>query len=389
VVATNGNNTMTILRNTAPHSNVGSAWAPRAPQLAEWARQRLVNRRDAWGAYRPLGRREHGNSWTAPAKRDRDRVLLTEALLRRHFAAARPEHVLGLHSTSPGNTSLWGALDIDWHGPTSTAPAVNLAAALAWYDRLRGLGLLPLLTDSNGQGGYHLRVLFRQPVPTAKVFAFLRWLVRDHAALGLPQAPETFPKQAALPVRPDGTAGYGNWLRLPGRHHTREHWSRVWDGAAWLEGEAAALYLLALHGDDPALIAAVVVAPRPRLAPPPPAALPRPLPDDQLARRIWAYLARLPAGLGEGQRRDDHGYNFAAFLVRDLALTDALALPWMREWDARNGVAKGEAQLLKLLKNAHDYGRNPVGCGLHRPVLPRRGRAGRHPLRHIRITVEA
>jgi hypothetical protein len=148
-------------------------------------------------------------------------------------------------------------------------------------------------------------------------------------------------------------------------------------------------HILALRGDDPALIPAMVAAARPRPVLPAPAALPRPLPEDQLARRIRAYLVKLPAGLGEGQHRDDHGYNFAAFLVRDMALTDAEALPWMREWDGRNAVAKGEAQLQKLLASARAYGRNAVGCGLNTPMRPRRGQPGRHPLRHIRITVEA
>jgi hypothetical protein len=89
------------------------------------------------------------------------------------------------------------------------------------------------------------------------VYAFLCWLVADHATLGLAEAPETFPKQAA--VAPPGQAGqFGNWLRLPGRHHTRDYWSRVWDADAgrWLGGNRAIDHILSIQGDDPGLIPA-------------------------------------------------------------------------------------------------------------------------------------
>ena len=46
--------------------------------------------------------------------------------------------------------------------------------------------------------------------------------------------PETFPKQAELSI----DTPYGNYVRGPGRHHKRNHWSRIYDSAsnAWLEG---------------------------------------------------------------------------------------------------------------------------------------------------------
>jgi hypothetical protein len=104
-----------------------------------------------------------------PSRRGRE--FLTEAMLARHFAGSRRGDIVGLHTTSTDNKSRWGAFEVHWHGPTSPAPAVNLAAALAWYGLLRQLGFLPLLTGSNGQGGYHLLVLFGEPVPPAKVTA--------------------------------------------------------------------------------------------------------------------------------------------------------------------------------------------------------------------------
>ena len=47
--------------------------------------------------------------------------------------------------------------------------------------------------------------------------------------------PEVFPKQ--VEVGPDG---FGNWVRLPGRHPKHpDHWSRIFDGEDFVEGDAA------------------------------------------------------------------------------------------------------------------------------------------------------
>jgi hypothetical protein len=71
-----------------------------------------------------------------------------------------------------------------------------------------------------------------------------------------------------------------------------------------LDGDRAIEYILALEGDPPDLI------------PDPPPETPRlarrtvpyrPVSSNNLTRRIFAYLARLP-NLGEGQGRDDVAY---------------------------------------------------------------------------------
>jgi hypothetical protein len=243
----------------------------------------------------------------------------------------------------------------------SGSPAeANLVAVLHWHDVLCRLGFQPLLTDSNGKGGYHLLTVFSEPVSTSRVFVFLEWLVRDHADHGLTVPPETFPKQ---PYIKPGRCG--NWLRLPGRHHTREHWSRVWDGSRWLDGAGAIDLILRRTGDARTLIPAAALAPKVTISIRPGyrqrVLLTR---ADKLAARIHAYLAKLPAGLGEGQHRDDYGYTFAAYLVRDLGLPDTEALVWLEEWDARNAVPKGTDCLRKLLASAHAYGKRAYGCGL-------------------------
>ena len=42
-----------------------------------------------------------------------------------------------------------------------------------------------------------------------------------------------------------------------GRHHTRDHWTRVWDGTQWLEDQAAVNAILSVTGDPENLIPTV------------------------------------------------------------------------------------------------------------------------------------
>jgi hypothetical protein len=143
---------------------------------------------------------------------------------------------------SPDFWSRWLALDIDRHDD-KVNPEATWKVARTWYDRARELGFNPLLFDSNGRGGYHLLLIFDNTTTTAQVHRFSKWLSRDWKELGLSQAPEVFPKQETI-----GPGGYGNWLRLPGRHHTRDHYTRVWDGSAWLDGTPAIEAILATGG---------------------------------------------------------------------------------------------------------------------------------------------
>ena len=168
-------------------ASIIAAWSDRADELAVWANARLVVRSDCYGAYAPIERRgktytrRDGSSAKVP-KSFTAKNAVTLDLLARHFRGARPEHVIGLHSTSTTNTSLAVRVDIDAHGPGGNDPACNLKAALAWYDKLHRFGFHPLLNGSNGAGGYHLTALFTELVPTSLVFGFLRWLTDDHCA---------------------------------------------------------------------------------------------------------------------------------------------------------------------------------------------------------------
>jgi len=351
--------------------DTASDWSARADDLARWVMARLITRRDVWGGYNPLGDRDKivnrggqlvplGATTTRPAKHLRGRVILTHAVIRAHFLARSERDVIGAHTTSSENTSKFGTVELDYHGEGGNDPQTNLRAVLGWYEEAVRRGHRPLLTDSNGKGGYHLDLLFASPVPTPNLFHYLRQFVSDHARRGLSKPPETFPKQPRLePGR------FGNWVRVPGRHHSRPHWSLVWDGNRWLAGHEAIDTVLSLTGDPPTLIPP---------CPPPPA---RPVQSRQfvprgggnLTRRIAGYMRRLP-NLGEGQGRDDVAFNFAAWLVRDLALSDPIALGWLCAWDLGNRPPKGRDRLAVILRNAHEYGQHTIGCGIDTGLSP-------------------
>jgi P4 family phage/plasmid primase-like protien len=230
---------------------VGLSWRTRAGELATWTEHRMVNRRDVSGSY------YDADDGTVKPTTSHD--WLTRERIVRHYQAKDTHDVLGLHTTARvalekdvvACLSLWDGVDIDQHGPGEFSEA-NFAAAVAWRDVLAGLGFHPLLTDSNGRGGFHLRVLFDEPVITAHVRQLMRWLTRDWKELGLDGAPEVFPKQSVITA--DGNGSCGNWLRLPGRHHKRDHWSRVLDGDDWLQEDEAIDFILGLTGDPAQLI---------------------------------------------------------------------------------------------------------------------------------------
>src|SRR5262245_24549258 len=109
---------MPILTSTSTPSSFAAdllaaeaaAWHARAADLAGWVCRHLLNRIDAWGAYAANG------TYTAPAVRDRGRVVLGPSRIARHFRARQRGDLVGLHSTSSDNASRWAALDIDHHG---------------------------------------------------------------------------------------------------------------------------------------------------------------------------------------------------------------------------------------------------------------------------------
>jgi len=228
---------------------IGEEWKERSRELADWAMERLVNRRDVWGQYAlvsPEQARESGRTYKAmtlpvPEMRGEDRVTLDK--LARHFASRRLHRpqLIGLHAESQEGTSRWLGIDIDNHDLDAVGADArarrNLAGALAWWRAFGERGYDPLLFDSSGRGGYHLWVLFAEPAPTAAVFDLVKGVATTWEANQLEEEPEVFPKQP----RP---GSLNAWFRLPGMHHTQPHYSRLWSGEEWLsdpwlEGHAA------------------------------------------------------------------------------------------------------------------------------------------------------
>lgn len=248
-------------------SRIADEWRERAPELAEWTMRCLVNRTDVWGRYlaKKYRQSEEGpvnHAITAPFRDERGKVFLNQSSLEKHFRTQLVSGVLGLHSTSASLSSRWLAIDIDLHDEEelSVTAESNFAAALHWYRVLIEAGFDPLLMDSNGKGGFHLLVVFATPMCTRSVNRFGLDLVSDFANRGLDVAPEIFPGKPAW-------NHYGDWLRLPGRHHTREHYTRVycdeaWSEEHWLEGHQAIDRILATRLADMDLCArhGIVVA---------------------------------------------------------------------------------------------------------------------------------
>ena len=199
-------------------------WEQNASRLAEWA-EGLLNRSDAWH------------------ERDAGKVSgrLNQAILEQHFSGQR---TLGIYSTSPDDeTCGWAVIDIDAHGDEhdQELAELNWKFAHETFERLTAGGFACRLLDSNGAGGFHLWIKFPERLPAAIAYRFGKWLTAgtDH---------ESFPKQPKLSGK-----RFGNPVRLPGRHHTRDHWTRVWDGQNWLSGQQAIDAILSLtgSGSDP------------------------------------------------------------------------------------------------------------------------------------------
>jgi hypothetical protein len=236
--------------------NQAAAWIARADELTEWAKRTLCLRSDTYPTWTAAG-------WVRATWTDdegaRSPVELTDEALRQHFWG---NAVIGTYTLDRDNTCSHFGVDVDAHDGQEADPQANLAYVLTKYDGLRELDTHPLLVDSNGKGGYHLLVRFPEPVDGGTAHSISHWLVRD-APTGMHV--EAFPKKPRL-----ATGGCGNQLRLPGKHHKRDHWTRIWDGGQWLEGDEAIDAILRWEATDPAAFpqeARNFIPPRPEQMP--------------------------------------------------------------------------------------------------------------------------
>jgi hypothetical protein len=240
---------------------IASDWCDRASELAVWVMKHMVNRTDVWGRYVRRKGDETTQVVTVPFRDERGKVFLDHDSLRKHFRTRQPSGQLGIHSASSDLTSRWLAIDIDRHDPDDewgVTPEGNLAAARGWHQALMEKGFDPLLMDSNGIGGFHLLVIFSEPMSTKTVHLFGAQLVADFERRGLDQKPEVFPDKPTWDH-------YGDWLRLPGRHHSRPHYTRVWNDepdadTPWLAGHEAIDRILATRPASDAVLQSVGIS---------------------------------------------------------------------------------------------------------------------------------
>jgi hypothetical protein len=242
-----------------PDPAAAAAWHHAADQLAEWTVDRLVVRDDRYGGYRLADGPPHKQ--TKPPAGPRPGAF-SATVLATHFRATGGEHVVGGHpltAATEGAPSFgkWVGIDLDNHGGLPEVSARNLRYALHLHRKLTVFEFHPLLC-SWGTGGFHLWVCLGGQVRGDVLHAFGKWIVADAAEFGFrPPAqgdpasgwPESNPKTASTPR-------YGNWLRFPGRHHSRDTWAVVFDGTNWVQGAAAVACVLDTPRSPTALIPA-------------------------------------------------------------------------------------------------------------------------------------
>jgi hypothetical protein len=322
-------------RVPALHHPDAPAWAAQAPALTERAAY-LVNRLDVWGQYIAPARRTAPDrkSWTAPAVHDRGTVVLTAATVRAHFTG---QCVIGLHAQSDTDpqTSRWCGFDLDAHNDATadTDATSNRAGADRLARALIRRGAAPLVELSCDRGGRHVWVRFDAPAPTRDVFAWALDVQAEADVIG-----ETFPKQSA--------ATFGNWLRLPGPHHTRVWWSQFMDGdRAWSGADAVACFLE--WARTPAHIvpsAPVLELPAPRFT------VPTFADTGARLRRLAAYVSKVPTGLRLGDRRNDTAYRLAARCLEDVGTAEAVRI--VAAWNADNAQPLTDRDVAAIVASA-------------------------------------
>jgi len=147
------------------------------------------------------------------------------ALIRQHLNG---EVVLGAYTLLPGNMVRWMAFDVD--SKADPAKAKEIA-----YKICKFLGGIRYLIEWSGNKGYHIIIIFDEPVAAVDAKA-----IGDHIrdVLMLPKSGdphvEVYPKQDRLTE----SNPLGNLLRLPlGRHPTTQNWTCFVDpDNGWEEG---------------------------------------------------------------------------------------------------------------------------------------------------------
>lgn len=178
------------MSNLVKNGAENQAWRDKSNDLAQWAIAHLYARTDAFPEW-------NGQQWFCKKE------AVTADHLAYHF---RGSWTVGTYTIKPTEeTCVYTAWDIDCHD-LAADPDENWKTAETLYHRLFALGLRPILEDSNGDGGYHVWVIWDRPVSAALALSFGRWIVQDATV-----EVEVFPKQPQVGILPASADG-------PGRH---------------------------------------------------------------------------------------------------------------------------------------------------------------------------
>jgi putative DNA primase/helicase len=209
-----------------------NSWHHNAELLGCWAYEMVVNRVDACGAY-------FEQDGVTKSYTDKKHPV-TQSRLIDSFRATSSRDLIGLHALGTDNCGRWAAIDIDLHEGDKISPSITKKFAVETYRRLHAFK--PLLHESNGKGGYHLRVHFQERVSGDVLFLFAKYMAQGWENY-FAKMPETFPKQPRIEE-----GKFGNWLRLVGRHHKRDYYPEVMTPKGWKQGELAVQHILTHTG---------------------------------------------------------------------------------------------------------------------------------------------
>ncbi len=341
-------------------SQDAKGWNARRTALAQWSMKWLVNRTDACGAYTPVDVRETpGNDGKPIPVSYTDKRELTLQRLQAHFSTwAKPEDVIGLHTISLDDDCKVVSIDVDAHASevSEETRERNRRYVNAKIIQLDQIGLRPLVWETNGKGGYHIDVIFSEPIPAAIAYRLGLWIVRDWQEYGFVSQPESFPKQ------PSRNGKYGNWLRLIGRHHTRDFWATVYDhdSGEFLSGEAAAMAVLSHPPVSPSAIpaeATVETKEEERRRTRPQREYTASTGD--LMKRAAAYLKQIPPAIS---KQSGHDQTFkAAIAMARFGLPKQDAFDLMSDWNLDCDPPWSDADLWHKIDDAYDKNPEPIG----------------------------
>ena len=311
-----------------------------AEKLAQWTSDCLINRRDVYGLYLPTGQALTGPPANNTPRPDRQHEInLLDSQLTAHFSGG---DILGVHAIGLDDCCMWAAWDVDAHSDADN-PEQNWRDVLTICERLEARSFRPLVTASNGRGGYHVRVIFAEPQPAAATYHFAREILGELNH-------EAFPKSESYA----GTTGQcgGGYLRLPGKHHKRDYWSACWDGSRWLDWADSVDWICSFRGDD-------ITLPEP---PPKPEPQPQPVQlfdnSGDIDKRVRAYVDTV-GNVTEGSRNTE-AFTLAGKLRASFDLGEDQLRRYVSEWNQGNAPPLPQAELLDVIESSRVNGKQPT-----------------------------